>query len=60
MIKCICCKELIGITTMSYKISTGFIDDDGNFIEDAKIIIHADCSNDIEPFQELEILLKDN
>jgi len=60
IVKCICCKELIGATTMSYKVSTGFLDVDGNFNEDAKIIIHPECSHLINPFHKIEqILIED-
>ena len=60
MPKCACCGELIGITTMSYKISSGFVESDGNFNEDAKILIHPECSHLIEPFHLIEKILKEN
>ena len=45
---------------MSYKISTGFLDVDGNFNEDARIIIHPECSHLINPFHKIEqILIED-
>jgi hypothetical protein len=58
MLKCTCCKELINTTTNSYKVSSGFVDEEGNFVEDVNFVIHPECSNLIEPFQEIELLLK--
>jgi len=60
MTKCACCGELIPRTSMSYKISSGFIEKDGNFIEDAKILVHPECSYLIEPFHLLEKTLKES
>ena len=42
---------------MSYKVSSGFVNPDGHFNEDASIIVHAECTHMLEPFQALEDLM---
>jgi hypothetical protein len=60
MNKCICCKELISPSTMSYKISSGFIDPDHNFNEDLSIVVHVDCTHLLNPFSTIEDLMKES
>ena len=43
MINCPVCKEPITSSSISYKASAGFLDEDGVFHEDVKIIIHVGC-----------------
>tara|TARA_R100000458_G_scaffold50799_1_gene51125 strand:- start:914 stop:1108 length:195 start_codon:yes stop_codon:yes gene_type:complete len=61
MIKCSACKELISNTSMSYKISSGFYNEDGSFQEDVTLIIHSECVMDynFHPFSVIEKRLKD-
>ena len=61
MIKCPACKELISHSSLSYKVSAGFLNTDGTFQEDTMVIIHAECVNDysFNPVIALEKKLKD-
>ena len=61
MINCPVCQKPISPSTLSYKASAGFLDIDGVFHEDAKIIVHAECQNSYtyDVFNKLEQDMKD-
>ena len=61
MIKCPKCKELMGPSAPVYKASRGFIDADGNFLEDESVVMHIECCNSytINPFDILETRIKE-
>ena len=61
MVKCPACKELISRSSMSYKISSGFYNEDGSFKEDVILIVHSECVTgyDFNPFSIIEKGLKD-
>ena len=46
---------------MSFKVSSGFLTEDGTFQEDITLHLHADCANDYlyNPFAKIELKLKD-
>ena len=60
MIKCPVCKELIGPSAPVYKVSRGFIDNEGIFYADTEVIYHQECSDSIEPYSTLEEDLQNN
>jgi hypothetical protein len=60
MIKCPVCKELIGPSAPVYKVSRGFIDNEGIFYADVEVIYHQECSDLIEPYTVLEEDLKNS
>ena len=61
MIKCPACGKPITYSTMSFKVSSGFLSEDGTFQEDITLHLHADCANDYlyNPFAKIELKLKD-
>mgnify|MGYP001243571505 CR=1 FL=1 len=61
MIKCPICKELISPSSLSYKISAGFLDGDGVFHEDVSLVVHKECQSNwvYNPFEEIEKDMKD-
>ena len=45
---------------MSYKTSSGFLDEDGIFHEDVSVVVHFECSNDsFNPVVVIEKSMKD-
>lgn len=56
MVTCFKCREIIGPSAPVYKASRGFVDKDGNFFEDVKVIVHIECAHDyiFNPFDALE------
>ena len=46
---------------MSFKISSGFLNEDGSFQEDVTLIVHSECIMDynFHPFSIIEKKLKD-
>tara|TARA_Y100000401_G_scaffold107684_1_gene102261 strand:+ start:5203 stop:5391 length:189 start_codon:yes stop_codon:yes gene_type:complete len=62
MIKCPICRELITPSSLTYKISSGFQNEDGSYYEQATIIIHKECSYDYlyNPFEKLEEDIKNS
>ena len=56
MTKCRVCGELISPSSVSFKASSGFLDIDGVFHEDAIVIIHRECHSNylFNPFDKLE------
>ena len=56
MINCPVCKKPITSSTLSYKASAGFLDEDGVFHEDVKIILHVGCHQQYtyDPFIKIE------
>ena len=61
MIKCPVCKELITPSSVSYKVSCGFLGIDGVFHEDVSIITHKECKENYtyNIFENLEKIIKD-
>jgi hypothetical protein len=61
MITCPACKQLISHSSLSFKTSAGFLNPDGSFQEDVKVIIHSECAHNYlyNPFTKLEEKLKD-
>jgi len=61
MVKCPACGELISHSCLSYKVSGGFLNEDGSFQEDVTIYLHPECANDYlyNPFSRLEEKIKD-
>lgn len=61
MINCPVCKEPITSSSMSYKASAGFLDEDGVFHEDVSIILHVGCHQEYtyDPFVKIEQDMKD-
>tara|TARA_R110002012_G_C11496560_1_gene596819 strand:+ start:41 stop:223 length:183 start_codon:yes stop_codon:yes gene_type:complete len=60
MIKCPACKDLIGQSAPVYKVSRGFIDNEGVFYADAEVVYHQECADSIDPYAILEEDLKNN
>ena len=62
MTKCAKCNEIIGPSAPVYKASRGFVDLDGNFLDDESIVVHIDCYHDymFNPFGTLEEIIKEN
>lgn len=56
MIKCPCCGELITPNCTVYRASTGFVDTEGLYYEDASVLVHQECYYDYlyNPFDKLE------
>tara|TARA_R110002110_G_scaffold69543_6_gene187405 strand:+ start:742 stop:936 length:195 start_codon:yes stop_codon:yes gene_type:complete len=61
MIKCPVCQKLISPSSISYKASSGFLDVDGVFHEDASIITHKECKENYiyNIFESLEKIIRD-
>ena len=57
MNRCVCCKELISPSSLTYKVSSGFVGNDGSFVDDISILVHADCTHLLEPFQAIEEIM---
>ena len=62
MTRCPVCKDLISPNAVSLKASCGFIDEDGEFHDDVKIVFHRDCWHNylFNPFEQLELELRDS
>ena len=60
MTKCYNCKKIIGPSSVSFKYVRGFLNEDGSFFEDATIIVHAECSQNINGPEELERIVKES
>ena len=57
MNRCPVCKDLISINAVALKASSGFVDREGEFHDDASIVFHKDCYYNylFNPFEQLEI-----
>ena len=60
MVECPVCNRLITSSVMSYKTSSGFLDEDGIFHEDVSVVVHFECSNDsFNPVEAIEKSMKE-
>ena len=62
MIKCPICEKLVGTSSVAYKASSGFLDEDGIFHDDIFIIIHKECKDNYlyGPFEKIEEEIKNS